>query len=219
MKTFFLTKTRRTFFAACLFGAGLTLVAANIAHAGARDSLNTFSKGLKGLDGQFNQIVFDANGKRKEASSGRVALAAPRLFRWEYVKPYRQLIVADGKTVWVYEPDLQQVTKRAQGAAEQNSALAVLIEPSKLDKDYAIKETGVSANLDWLELMPKQGDDAGFRSARLGFDKTGLRQMHIVDALGQRTEIAFDGWKRNPKFAGSTFKFTPPKGVDVVGEE
>ena len=70
---------------------------AGTAFAGARDDLTTFTKGLKGLDGQFSQQVFDANGKLKETSSGRVALSAPRLFRWEYVKPYAQLIVADGK--------------------------------------------------------------------------------------------------------------------------
>ncbi|MCW5581757.1 MAG: outer membrane lipoprotein chaperone LolA, partial [Luteimonas sp.] len=77
-----------------------------VALAGARDDLAAFTANLKGLDGQFTQTVFDANGKLKETSSGRVALSAPRLFRWEYVKPYEQLIVADGEKVWVYDPDL-----------------------------------------------------------------------------------------------------------------
>ncbi|HEV8693966.1 MAG TPA: outer membrane lipoprotein chaperone LolA, partial [Lysobacter sp.] len=112
----------------------LTIAAlANTAFAGARDDLNAFTKGLKGLDGQFAQQVFDPKGKLKESSSGKVALSAPRLFRWEYVKPYPQLIVADGKTVWIYDPDLQQVTKRPQGVEEQNSPLSALIDPGKLD--------------------------------------------------------------------------------------
>ena len=106
-----------------LIGLAATLFATN-AFAGARDDLNAFTKGLKGLDGQFSQQVFDAKGKLKERSSGKVALSAPRLFRWEYVKPYPQLIVADGKTVWVYDPDLKQVTKRGQGVEEQSSPLA-----------------------------------------------------------------------------------------------
>ena len=76
-----------------------TLLAAGTAHAGGRESLDTFTTGLKGLDGQFSQQVFDSKGKRKEASSGRVALSAPRLFRWEYLKPHPQLIVADGTKV------------------------------------------------------------------------------------------------------------------------
>ncbi len=193
------------------------LMAGN-AFAGAREDLTTFTKGLKGLDGQFSQQVFDANGKRKESSTGRVAMSAPRLFRWEYVKPYPQLIVADGKNVWVYDPDLQQVTKRAQGAEEQNSPLAALIDPSRLEKDFLVTEAGNEGGLEWLQLTPRQPNDASFASARLGFGKAGLAKMQVVDSLGQRTLFAFSAWKRNPSFNKSTFRYTPPKGVDVVGD-
>lgn len=201
--------------AATLF-AGMTL--ATTALAGARDDLNTFTKGLKGLDGQFVQQVYDTNGKLKESSSGRVALSAPKLFRWEYVKPYAQLIVADGKTVWVFDPDLEQVTKRPQGIEEQNSPLAALIDPAKLDRDFAVKEDGDRDGLSWLVLTPKQAADASFRTARLGFSQQGLARMDVTDALGQRTRIAFSDWKRNPAFAAGTFRYLPAKGVDVVGE-
>jgi outer membrane lipoprotein carrier protein len=202
----------------------VTAVAASLfagsAAAGARDDLNAFTKGLKGLDGQFAQQVFDAKGKLKESSSGKVALSAPRLFRWEYMKPYPQLIVADGKTVWVYDPDLQQVTKRPQGVEEQNSPLAALIDPGKLDAQFGVKEDGTANGLDWLVLTPKgNAAEASFRSARLGLTKAGLVKMQVVDALGQRTEINFSGWKRNPAFSANTFRYTPPKGVDVIGGE
>ncbi len=201
------------------FTMSLLLVSVTTAIAGAREQLTAFTKGLKGLDGQFSQQVFDSKGKRKETSSGRVALSAPRLFRWEYLKPYPQLIVADGKKVWVYDPDLKQVSTRAQGAEEQNSPLAALIDPQRLDRDFNVKDAGTQGGLEWLELTPKQGDDAGFQNARLGFDKAGLAKMQILDALGQRTEISFSGWKRNPAFTAKTFRFTPPKGVDVVGAQ
>ncbi len=196
------------------------LLAGGAAHAaGTRDRLDAFTKDLKGLDGRFTQTVFDPAGKQRETSSGRVALAAPRLFRWEYAKPYPQLIVADGNTVWVYDPDLQQVTRRAQGGAEQDSPLTALIDPSKLDRDYIVSEAGSRNGLQWLQLKPKQSaEQSGFSVAQLGFDAKGLRRMQVTDALGQRTDVAFSGWKRNPTFAASTFRFVPPKGVDVVGE-
>jgi outer membrane lipoprotein carrier protein len=197
--------------------AFVLVLACSHAHAGGRESLATFSKGLKGLEGQFTQQVFDSKGKRKESTSGRVAMSVPRLFRWEYVKPFRQLIVADGKQVWAYDPDLKQVSVRPQGTEEQNSPLAALIEPQRLDRDFNVKEAGQGSGLEWLELTPKQADDASFQRARLGFDKAGLARMEVLDSLGQRTEIAFSGWKRNPKFPSSTFRFTPPKGTDVVG--
>ncbi|QSX75793.1 outer membrane lipoprotein chaperone LolA [Lysobacter arenosi] len=195
----------------------IAALAASSAFAGARDDLNTFTKGLKGLSGQFTQQVFDPSGKLKENSSGQVALSAPRLFRWEYVKPYPQLIVADGKKVWVHDPDLQQVTVRPQGEEEQNSPLSALIDPSRLDAQFKVRELGADAGLEWLSLTPKGDSDSGFRSARLGFGPSGLAKMHVVDALGQRTEISFSGWKRNPAFAAGTFRYTPPKGVDVIG--
>jgi len=194
----------------------LTLLLSTAAFAGARDDLNTFTSGLKGLDGQFTQTVYDVNGKRKETSSGRVALSAPRLFRWEYVKPYEQLVIADGSKVWVYDPDLAQATVRAQGTEEQNSPLATLIDPARLDRDFNVAETGTRDGLDWLELTPKQEEDASFQRARLGFDANGLAKMQVVDMLGQRTEISFSGWKKNPAFAEGTFSYTPAEGVDVV---
>lgn len=196
--------------------AAALVLAATAANAGARDELDAFAKGLKGLDGQFTQQVFDMRGKRKESSSGRVAVSAPRLFRWEYVKPYPQLIVADGKTVWVFDPDLNQVSKRAQGVEEANSPLAILLEPAKLDRDFVVKEAGTRDGVEWLEITPR-GADAGFKTARLGFAGGQLSQLDYVDALGQRTAIAFSGWKRNPAFAKGTFRYVPAKGVDVIG--
>lgn len=188
------------------------------AMATARDDLTAFTRDLKGLDGLFAQKVYDANGKLKESTSGRVAMSAPRLFRWEYLKPHPQLIVADGKKVWVYDPDLEQVTVRAQGAEEQDSPLAALIDTRKLDQDFVIKDAGSEGGLNWLVLTPRNQDKASFESAKLGFGPAGLAQMQVVDALGQHTEIAFSGWKRNPGFAKGTFSYTPPKGVDVIGE-
>ena len=192
------------------------LLASNLAVAGARDDLSAFTKGLKGLDGQFSQQVFDVRGKQKEASSGRVAVSAPRLFRWEYTKPYAQLVVADGKIVWVVDPDLNQATRRPQGPEEANSPLAILLEPARLERDFAVKDGGNRNGVAWLEVAPRAAD-AGFKTARLGFAGGQLSRLEYVDALGQRTVIAFSGWKRNPSFAKGTFAYTPGKGVDVIG--
>ena len=200
-----------------LFLLGTTLLAVP-AFAGARDNLKSFTSGLKGLDGQFTQQVYDTRGKLKETSSGRVALSAPRLFRWEYAKPYPQLIVADGKKVWIYDPDLQQVTVRGQGSEEQNSPLSALIDPARLDQQFNVTESGSADGLQWLTLTPKSEGDASFQSARLGFDDNGLARMEVLDAVGQSTRISFSGWKRNPTFAAGTFKYVPAKGVDVVGD-
>jgi outer membrane lipoprotein carrier protein len=202
------------------WSAGLLLgtLVAGTAFAGARDDLTSFTKGLKGLDGQFTQQVYDAQDRLKETSTGHVQLSVPRLVRWEYVKPYPQVIVADGRKVWIYDPDLEQVTVRPQGAEEQGSPLAALFEPATLDKKFVVEEAGDADGLAWLSLTPRNEDEASFRSARLGFSNAQLVRMEVQDAVGQRTEIKFGSWSRNPAFATGTFRYTPPKGVDVIGE-
>lgn len=200
-------------------GTGLLLgtLVAGSAFAGARDELNQFTDGLEGLDGSFTQQVYDARGALKETSSGQVQLSVPRLFRWEYVKPYPQLIVADGTKVWILDPDLEQVTVRPQGVEEQDSPLSALIEPKKLDAKFKVEEAGRTGDLQWLKLTPKDSERASFNSARLAFDDEQLVQMVVVDGVGQRTEIKFSGWQRNPEFAPGTFSYTPAPGVDVIG--
>lgn len=186
------------------------------AQAGPRDELKAFTAGLKGLDGQFSQQVHDQGGRLKESSSGRVALSAPRLFRWEYTTPYAQLIVADGQKVWIYEPDLKQATVRDQGGAEQSSPLAALLDPARLDQMFQVEENPEADGLQWLTLWPKDAATANFERARLGFGAAGLARMEVTDAVGQRTSISFSGWKRNPAFPQGTFRYVPGAGVDVV---
>ena len=193
------------------------VLASPLAHAGAREKMAAFTSGLKGLDGRFEQQVYEGNNASPRHSSGTVKLSAPRQFRWEINKPNSQLIVADGDQVWIYDPDLEQVTVRNQSAEEQNSPLSVLIDPTELQRQYKVSEGGTSAGLEWLVLAPKKADDAGFKQARLGFGPGGLARMEMQDTLGQRTVIGFGPWVRNPKFAAGTFRFTPPKGTDVVG--
>jgi outer membrane lipoprotein carrier protein len=205
-------KTLRTFLVLPL------LAIATDATAGARDRLDAFTGGIAGLSAGFEQKVYAPGGALSETSTGTVQLQAPRQFRWEYVKPFPNLIVADGDHIWIYDPDLEQVTVRQQSLEEQNSPLAALIDPGELDRQFEVADAGRAEGLEWLELTPKKPDDAPFDRARLGLGAQGLVRMELFDALGQKTVMAFGAWKRNPTFAKGTFTFVPPKGVDVVGE-
>lgn len=181
-------------------------------------AIASFRQDLDGLKGRFVQRVFDAQGNQREESSGTVALKAPRLFRWEYEQPFPQLIVADGDHVWIHDPDLEQVTVRPQSYEEQQSPLAVLIDPDLLQRQFVVKEAGTEEGLQWVELTPKGEDDRSFERARLGFRGSELVRMQLLDTLGQQTVMDFSQWRRNPDFAPDTFTFDPPPGTDVVGE-
>jgi len=202
-----------------LFAALIALTVASdaIAVDNARTRMEAFSKGLNSVSGSFAQSVTDANDHRGDESRGTLALEAPRQFRWETLAPYQQTIVADGAHVWVYEPDLEQVSVRSQSAAEAHSPLTVLTDLSQLDSQFATSEAGTHDGLAWLRLTSK-AKEPEFEYADLGLDATSLQRMRFKDQLGNVTEIRFADWKRNPSLPAGTFKFTPPKGVDVVGD-
>lgn len=184
---------------------------------GARSRLDAFAKGLKSVSASFVQNVSDANGKAGKQTRGTLALQAPRQFRWDVTAPYQQLIVADGMHVWIYDPDLEQVSVRSQGVEEAHSPLTVLTDLNQLDHDFAAKEQGEHDGATWLRLTPK-AKEPEFEYAELGFGGRDLERMVFKDKLGNRTEIRFSDWQRDPKLPADSFTFTPPKGVDVIGE-
>jgi outer membrane lipoprotein carrier protein len=161
--------------------------------------------------------VYDAHGNVTGSSRGTLALEAPRLVRWQVREPYQQLIVADGHKGWVYEPDLEQVTVRNQGAEEAHSPLTVLTDLSQLDTEFRASDAGTHDGLEWLRLVSR-AKEPQFEYAEIGFDATGLRRMVFKDTLGNRTEIAFSEGQRNVDLPADTFTFVPPKGTDVVGD-
>jgi len=183
----------------------------------ARVRLDAFSKGLTSVSANFEQQVSDANSGKTRTSRGTLSLKAPRQFRWDTTTPYKQLIVADGEKVWIYDPDLEQVTVRAQGTEEAHSPLTVLTDLSQLDHDFNTSEQGEHDGQVWLRLKSKDKEPQ-FEYADLGFDQAGLASMTFKDTFGNATQIRFSGWQRNAKLAADQFTFTPPKGVDVVGD-
>lgn len=196
----------------------MLFLAANACAAdSARSRLDAFSRDLRAISGSFEQTVADANAGKTKTSRGTLALKAPRQFRWETTTPFRQTIIADGDKVWVYDPDLEQVSVRAQGTEEAHSPLTVLTDLSQLDRDFTASEQGEHDGFAWLRLKSKDKEPQ-FEYADLGFDAAGLARMTFKDTLGNSTEIRFSAWQRNARLAADTFKFTLPKGVDVIGD-
>ncbi len=200
--------------------AGLALTFALIAPAFAADTararLDAFAGGIKSISASFEQQIF-ANKSKGKITQGTLALKAPRLFRWETTAPTKQLIVADGEKVWIFDPDLEQVTVRSQGTEEAHSPLTVLTDLSQLDRDFTASEQGDHDGLTWLRLKSKDKEPQ-FDYCDLGFDAKTLVRMRFEDTLGNTTEIRFADWQRDPKLKPDAFTFTPPKGVDVIGD-
>ncbi|MEO7072248.1 MAG: outer membrane lipoprotein chaperone LolA, partial [Rhodanobacter sp.] len=134
--------------AVLFFAAGTCSAAADTARA----RLDTFATGLHSLTGHFEQTLTDINGSASKVSAGTLALEAPRQFRWNTTTPYKQTIVADGARVWMYDPELEQVTVRVQSSEESHSPLTVLTDLKQMDKDFKVVEQGEHDGLAWLRL-------------------------------------------------------------------
>ena len=196
----------------------LTLLLTCVAvRAASIDNLKTFLQQTTSGKARFAQIVVDKNLKQLQQATGTMQFLRPGKFRWEYDKPYEQVIVGDGTRLWIYDKDLNQVTVRKLDRALGGSPAALLAGSNEIDKVYNLTNLGVQEGLDWLEAVPKSKENA-FERIRLGFGPNGLEAMELRDQFGQATVIKFASVERNPTLAPDAFRFTPPKGADVITE-
>ena len=193
------------------------LALGSAAHAGGVERLKAFVAGAKTAEADFSQTVSDKNGRVTQQASGRMAFARPGKFRWDYAAPYEQVIVGDGSKLWLYDVDLDQVTVKPLGDVIAGTPAALLAGDNAIEKYFSLKNAGEADGLEWLEARPKN-KDTSFERIRMGFKGDVLVQMELFDFFGQRTTLKLSKFARNPSIPASKFKFTPPKGADVIGE-
>jgi outer membrane lipoprotein carrier protein len=186
-------------------------------HAGGVDRLKAFIAGAKTAEADFTQTVADRKGRVTQQASGRMAFARPGKFRWDYTTPYEQVIVGDGSKLWLYDADLDQVTVKPLGDVIAGTPAALLAGDNAIEKYFSLKDAGEGGGLEWLEATPKNRDTT-FERIRMGFKGDVLAEMELFDTFGQRTTLKLSKFARNPSIPASKFKFTPPKGADVIGE-
>jgi outer membrane lipoprotein carrier protein len=195
----------------------LPVTAANANEAGgARDELDRFAASLERFQADFTQTVKSGDGRIQDQTQGEVWLQKPDKLRWVYSGEYPEIIVADGKNIWIYDESLDQVTVKPQSGEATNSPLMILADASKLDAQFQVTELGDFEGMDLLELKSLD-TESEFERILLGLVPGGIRLMAMEDAFGQRTEIHFDNVKVNAPADPALFRFTPPKGTDVVG--
>ena len=197
--------------------AAAALLLSQTACAGAIEKLHQFLATTKTVRADFAQIVIAKNGRKPQQSTGVMMFSRPGKFRWQIEKPYSQLLVGDGEKVWVYDPDLRQVTVKKVGNALGSTPAALLAGDNTLEKNFTLREAGEREGLEWLEAMPKVAD-SGFDRIRLGFAGSDLKAMELADSFGQTTSLLFSRLERNPQLAPTCFRFSPPPGADVIGD-
>lgn len=187
------------------------------AHADAVTTMERFFDEVRTFRADFDQVVLDESLNRIEESSGKMWIARPDRFRWNYEAPLEQEIVGDGERVWVYDVELEQVTVRPMQAALGQTPAALLAGRGDLEDNFTVNDLGRQGQLDTVELEPVSAE-SGYESMRIGFEGTELRLLELDDRLGQTTRITFRNVRENVEVAPERFLFEPPAGVDVIDE-
>jgi outer membrane lipoprotein carrier protein len=185
-------------------------------------ALDRYLAGLQSLRASFTQTLADANGKELDRGTGTLLVLRPGKFRWE-LRPQSaatsagQLMVADGRNLWFFDRDLEQVTVKPADAALSATPAMLLSGTVDVRENFKLTQAGQREGLEWLLVEPKRSE-ADFRSALLGFGAKGaLQRMIVEDKLGQTATLLFEKSERNARVAPEEVSFTPPPGADLIG--
>jgi len=186
-------------------------------------ALDRYLDGLVSWRADFAQTTVDARGRRRPTQEGTLTVQRPGRFRWEIraagasVMQPAQVMVADGRNLWFYDADLEQVTVKPSGGALTATPAMLLAGTVPLREAFTVAAAGRRDGLEWVRATPR-GVDAEFREARFGFVGLELRRLEIDDRLGQRVTLAFRSGQRNPVIPPGVLRFDPPAGADLIGK-
>ena len=187
------------------------------ANATGLERIKEYFQNIQSASADFHQVVTDKQGHKTQDVTGVMQLQKPNKFRWDYNKPFVQQIIGDGEKIWLFDPELNQVTVRSFTKAAGSSPAALLAGGKEMERSFVIKDASRKGTLEWVLAVPKIGE-TGFERLFLGFKGDALMEMELHDSFGNRTAIQFINVVLNPKLSADLFKFTPPRDADVLGE-
>jgi len=181
-----------------------------------RKYVDNFVADVVTFQGNFEQALLDVDGQVIDKTTGTLEIQRPGQFRWSYIEPYEQWLVADGLNVWSYDVDLAQVTVKPQASALANTPALLLGGSANALEQFTYEESYVEANTTWVRLTPRN-TESGFERVELGFRDGTLHRMVFFDNLEQTTLVALSEVSVNLPIDADRFNFVVPEGVDVVG--
>lgn len=198
----------------------LALIGTPLAAAPAASTpLDRYLAGLTTLRAQFSQQLVDGRGVTVQEADGNLVVQRPGRFRWE-VRPAGaeggQLLIADGRNLWFFDRDLEQVTVKPADASLTATPAMLLSGVGDIRAVFDVTVLPRAGGLDWVQVTPR-ANDADFRDAKLGFAGRDLKRMELHDKLGQTATLIFGKTTRNGPVDAAELHFTPPPGADVIG--
>ncbi|WP_313516990.1 outer membrane lipoprotein chaperone LolA [Pseudomonas sp.] len=196
---------------------GFTVVPAHADQDASVKRLTELLQQAQTLTARFTQLTLDASGANLQETAGELSLKRPGLFRWHTDAPQEQLLVSNGEKVWLYDPDLEQVTvQKLDQRLTHTPALLLSGDVSQISENFEISHKEAGGVVDFV-LKPKAKDTL-FDNLRVSFRNGTINDMQLIDSVGQRTNILFLGVKMNEPLDAAQFDFKIPEGADVIQE-
>ncbi|MEM7357709.1 MAG: outer membrane lipoprotein chaperone LolA [Pseudomonadota bacterium] len=190
---------------------------------GSQALLEQFFAEVNTMEADFDQRVVDENGMTLEYATGRFYLSRPGKFRWDYNSndpdlEEGQTLVADGRSIYMYDPDLEQVTQRQMNdALAQVPSLILVQEGGALQEHFEVIDIGPTDGMSWVALRPKD-EDAGYQQLMMAFADSQLSTIVLLDGLGNETRLRLSNVVANGELAGETFEFQVPPSADLLSQ-
>lgn len=182
-----------------------------------KQQLEAFLSQTHTMSARFQQKLVDQYGFLLQQSAGSLSMQRPGKFRWDYILPYPQNIISNGKKIWMYDSELEQVNVRPYDQIQASSPVNLLDKNHRLDIEFEIYSVKNKDSLDWVKLIPKS-TDSDFKEMMVGLLDGNIKIMRFVDNFNQQTEIEFEQLIINPEFKAELFEFVPPKGIETLGD-
>ena len=180
-------------------------------------ALRHFLEDVANLRSGFVQRIYTADSEEPQVSEGVLMIKRPGRFRWEYTSPTQQLVVCDGEKLWMYDPDLEQVTVREIDQTLRGTPAMLLSGQATLDETFRVLDSYREEGLVWVVLEPL-ADSPEFENLRIGMADGVLKRMELTDSLGQMTRIDLSNVSTEADLEDGLFVFVPPDGADVIGQ-
>ena len=168
----------------------------------------------------FEQQTLDDKGVPMQTLLGSLVLQKPNLFYWQADEPAAQKLVSDGKTIWHFDEDLEQVIVQAYADQKQQSPLLLILEDeASLSSRFDVSIKSRTPIL-LFSLHPKDSADASntIASIELGFKDAKLSSLHFVDVMKQKVIVEFSDIVTNQTIDKTLFNFEIPLDADVLYE-
>ncbi len=181
------------------------------------ERLRAFTMDVKSFTADFEQSLYNSDSELLENNVGTLLLKRPGKFIWRYAGEGGQEFISDGKSLWMYDKELDQVTVNSLNDRIGGTPLVLLMGGVPLEDQFNVTALGLSDGIDWVELIPKD-NSTDFEALFIGLNESGLAAMELRDNLGQATQIQFTNFKPGVALDDNQFDFIAPNGVDVIGE-